>query len=266
MGRARDFRLLEDQRKIKAMLAEHAYLQLLNTKGMPPSEYLLEFKLRGYVNDEGATENIHQVRLSFPEQYPFSAPPKFSFLKGLFHPNVYRNGDVCHGWYLNNWNPAIRIDDLLMDIAKMIAFKRDSYNLKSPANYDCSEEWIEAHLIPTDFTPLKKVANTQLHPSESETDALPNETATTVKEVDLAVKLEETLAVKFEDALKAKFEEALDVELDSNAVVEVKIKSDKNLEDSSDVVKKTTALENESKNETATDSVKKAIKVIIKNG
>lgn len=155
MGRARDLRLAEDQRKIEELAEKVGYFQITNTRGLPPTEYTLEFCLQGYQNREGDIISDHIVRLSLPERYPFSAPPKFSILKGLYHPNVYKNGDVCHGWFLNNWHPAIHIDDLILDVAKMIAFKADSYNLKSPANYDCDAEWIENHQIPLDKTPLE---------------------------------------------------------------------------------------------------------------
>ncbi|MEZ4885091.1 MAG: ubiquitin-conjugating enzyme E2 [Chitinophagales bacterium] len=165
MGRARDMRLLEDQRKITELAEKVGYFQISNTRGLPPTEYILEFCLNGYLNKQGNTTNGHLVRLSFPERYPFSAPPKFAILRGLFHPNVYKNGDVCHGWFLNNWQPAIHIDDLILDVAKMIAFKADSYNLKSPANYECDEQWIAAHQIPLDETVLE--------PQEEEQNNLP---------------------------------------------------------------------------------------------
>lgn len=156
MGRARDIRLLEDAQKVRELELRSDYLSVTYKRGTPPTEYLLRFNLTGYLNREGKTTDKHIVRITFPEQYPFSAPPKFSFLRGLYHPNVYRNGDVCHGWYLNNWHPAIRVDDLLMDLAKMICFKKDSYNLKSPANYDCDEDWIAANQIPIDDKDLQQ--------------------------------------------------------------------------------------------------------------
>lgn len=150
MGRVRDIRLLEDQRKIETLTQRCDYLGLQSMHGTPPSEYMLEFNLKGYLNAAGNIAPKHPIRLVFPERYPFSEPPKFTFLNGLFHPNIYRNGDVCLGWYLNNWNPGIHIDDLLIDIAKIVCFKKNSYNLKSPANYACSQEWIAAHQIPID--------------------------------------------------------------------------------------------------------------------
>lgn len=154
MGRVRDMRLLQDWRKIKRMADAVPFLTIKRLKGQPPTEYILTFNLKGYVNGSGTIAHGHDVRLIFPEKYPLAAPPKFAFLKGLFHPNVYLNGDVCHGWYLNNWNPAINISDFIVDIAKMICFKTDSYNMSSPANYSCDKEWIAKHIIPIDNTSL----------------------------------------------------------------------------------------------------------------
>ncbi len=159
MGRARDLRLLQDQRKIYNFIDKLPFLDLKKWKGLPPSEYLLSFRLKGYLDEQGTISSEHELLLIFPEKYPYSAPPKFTFLKGLFHPNVYRSGDVCHGWYLNNWTPAIHIDDLLRDITKMICFKTDAYNLKSPANYDCNADWIAAHQTPIDSTDIDHLLN-----------------------------------------------------------------------------------------------------------
>lgn len=150
MGRARDTRLLSDYQKISEFTAKRPYVCITEVKGMPPVAYTLEFLLNGYVDETGKTARKHLLRIIFPEQYPFSVPPKFVFVNGLFHPNVYKNGDVCHGWYLHNWHPGIHIDDLLIDIAKIICFKTDSYNLKSPANFACDAEWIATHPIPAD--------------------------------------------------------------------------------------------------------------------
>lgn len=155
MGRARDRRLQNDAAKIENWVKDRNFVQIIEKEGLPATEYVLKFMLKGYLNENGEIANEHLLKISLPEQYPFAAPPKFTLLNGLFHPNVYKSGDVCHGWYLNNWTPAIHIDDLLMDVAKMICFKTNSYNLKSPANYDCNAEWIEAHSIPTDTTSLE---------------------------------------------------------------------------------------------------------------
>ncbi len=154
MGKVRDIRLAEDQKKITQLAARYPFLKITQVKGNPAYQYLLVFQLLGYVNAKGDLAQLHPLLVTFPEKYPFAAPPKFTFLKGLFHPNVYQNGDVCHGWYLNNWTPAIRVDDLLMDIMKMICFKKDSYNLASPANYDCDRDWIARHRIPADYINL----------------------------------------------------------------------------------------------------------------
>jgi len=159
MGRARDIRLLQDQQKIYNLVNFFPFMELTTWKGLPPSEYVFNFALNGYLNIQGDIANRHELRLIFPEKYPFSTPPKFSFTKGLFHPNVYRNGDVCHGWSLNNWHPGIHIDDLLLDIIKMICFKPSSFNLRSPANYDCDKNWVHTHRIPADATPVNYPRN-----------------------------------------------------------------------------------------------------------
>lgn len=152
MSSTRDTRLVEDQKKLEKLAAACDYLQVEPIRGNPPTEYLLTFKLNGYVDSSGKVSKTHKVRLTLPAGYPISDWPAFHFDKGLWHPNVYTSGDVCLGFSSSRWKPGFRIDELVIDIAKFICFKEDSYNLNSPANGGCSSSWISSHTIPVDST------------------------------------------------------------------------------------------------------------------
>ncbi|MGE5341248.1 MAG: ubiquitin-conjugating enzyme E2 [Candidatus Omnitrophota bacterium] len=148
---------MEDKKKLEKLVESCHYLTVQPIKGNPPAEYILTFKLRGYIDVEGNTRDIHQVRLLLPSGYPISAPPSFQFINRLWHPNVYLNGDVCLGFSGSNWKPSFRIDELVVDLAKYICLKEDSYNLKSLANSSCNAAWITSHTIPIDNTNILPV-------------------------------------------------------------------------------------------------------------
>ena len=156
MNKTREFRLLEDKKKLEKMAESCPYLTVQQVKGNPPTEYMLTFKLRGYIDSKGNTRDMHQVRLTLPSGYPILSPPSFQFVNKLWHPNVYRNGDVCLG-LSGSWKPGYRIDELVEDIAKYICFKKDSYNLSSIANSSCDASWIRTHTIPVDNTNILHV-------------------------------------------------------------------------------------------------------------
>jgi ubiquitin-protein ligase len=156
MNKTRELRLLEDKKKLEKMAESCPYLTVQPVKGTPPTEYMLTFKLRGYINRAGNTRDTHKVRLRLPAGYPISAAPSFQFVNKLWHPNVYSNGDVCLG-LSGAWKPGYRIDELVEDIAKYICFKKDSYNLSSKANSSCDASWIRSHTIPADNTNILSV-------------------------------------------------------------------------------------------------------------
>lgn len=157
MVKIRELRLLEDKKKLEKIAEFCHYLNVQPVKGNPPSEYMLTFSLKGYIDEAGNTRDIHQVRLFLPSGYPISMPPSFQFVNKLWHPNVYVNGDVCLGFSNSTWKPGFRIDELVVDIAKLICFKKDSYNLGSIANRNCDASWINSHIIPIDNTNILPV-------------------------------------------------------------------------------------------------------------
>lgn len=160
MGNTRDIRLSEDRKKLEKLALDCHYLTVKPVKGNPPVEYLLTFALRGYINSKGKTRDSHQVRLVLPAGYPFTTPPSFTFTGKLWHPHVFDNGYACIGFHGNEWNPGFRIDDLVIDVAKFICFKEDSFTV--PPRYPFSQ-WIQSHPIPCDDTNLLHSEKIKVH-------------------------------------------------------------------------------------------------------
>jgi len=89
--------------------------------------------------------------LTFPADYP-NMPPKMKFIADLWHPNIYKNGDVCisilhppgndeWGYEHANerWNPVHTVESILLSVISMLSSPND----ESPANLDAAKQWRE---------------------------------------------------------------------------------------------------------------------------
>ena len=86
--------------------------------------------------------------IEFPREYP-NKPPKLKFTSNLYHPNVYKDGNVCISIlhegvdeynYENpgeRWNPGHSVNSILLSVLSMLGYP----NFESPANIDASVEW-----------------------------------------------------------------------------------------------------------------------------
>ena len=160
MSKTRDIRLYEDLKILKELTESCQYLEINNAKSpfekineieKPQTEYMLTYTLKGYIDSSGKIRDIHRVKMTLPNNYPITEPPIFRFEDDFWHTNVYSSGEVCLGFgSTNKWKPTFPLEDLIIDIAKIICFKKDSYNTKSPANSACNQNWISSHQIPVD--------------------------------------------------------------------------------------------------------------------
>jgi ubiquitin-conjugating enzyme E2 I len=74
------------------------------------------------------------LEIEFSLDYP-SKPPKCSFPKGFYHPNIYPSGTVCLS-ILNeekDWRPAISIKIILMGIRDLLAHPNEEDPAQEPA-------------------------------------------------------------------------------------------------------------------------------------
>jgi ubiquitin-conjugating enzyme E2 A len=78
---------------------------------------------------------LFSLRLSFSDDYP-NTPPKVKFTTpGVFHPNVYVNGDICLDILKSQWSPSYDVRMLLISIQSLLA----EPNPGSAANPEAAE-------------------------------------------------------------------------------------------------------------------------------
>ncbi|XP_041512006.1 ubiquitin-conjugating enzyme E2 R2-like [Microtus oregoni] len=87
-----------------------------------------------------------KAHIKFPIDYPYS-PPTFRFLTKMWHPNIYKNGDVCISILhppvddppsgelpSERWNPTQNVRTILLSVISLL----NEPNTFSPANVDAS--------------------------------------------------------------------------------------------------------------------------------
>lgn len=72
--------------------------------------------------------------MKFSEDYP-SHPPEVTFKTPIFHPNVYKNGDICLDILKSNWSPVFDVSNILVSIQSLL----NDPNPKSPANGEAAK-------------------------------------------------------------------------------------------------------------------------------
>lgn len=116
----------------------------------------------GLVNDENIFEwvamiegpedsiyegGLFQANLKFPKSYP-NMPPKMKFITKMWHPNIYKDGNVCisilHPPEIDvtnametmdeKWRPVLGVREIILSVLSMLS----SPNLESPANIDAA--------------------------------------------------------------------------------------------------------------------------------
>ena len=86
------------------------------------------------------------ARLSFPTEYPL-LPPKMKFETPIWHPNIYKNGEVCisilhppeddkYGYESasERWSPVQTPETILLSVLSMLEAPND----ESPANVEAA--------------------------------------------------------------------------------------------------------------------------------
>ncbi|CDJ50263.1 ubiquitin-conjugating enzyme e2, putative [Eimeria brunetti] len=84
---------------------------------------------------EGGT---FQLELKFTNEYP-NKPPHVRFLSQLFHPNVYKDGNICLDILQSQWSPIYDISAILTSIQSLLS----DPNPSSPANQEAARLYAE---------------------------------------------------------------------------------------------------------------------------
>ena len=93
---------------------------------------------------------VFQATMVFPQTYP-NNPPKMRFTTPMWHPNIYKNGEVCvsilHEPVFDEfnemekmeekWRPILGVREVLLSVISMLC----SPNLESNANVDASIQY-----------------------------------------------------------------------------------------------------------------------------
>lgn len=105
------------------------------------------------VTIEGPPNTIYdgfhfQATLHFPQDYPMR-PPKMTFQTRMYHPNIFKNGDVCIS-ILNpppshpvsndlggHWKPTLGAKEVILSVVSLLT----DPNHDSPANSEASREY-----------------------------------------------------------------------------------------------------------------------------
>jgi ubiquitin-conjugating enzyme E2 A len=72
---------------------------------------------------------LYELTLSIPSNYPVK-PPKVRFKTEIFHPNIYKNGDICIDILQDQWSEVMSIEKILISIRSLL----NEPNVNSPAN------------------------------------------------------------------------------------------------------------------------------------
>ena len=76
----------------------------------------------------------YKILIRIGDEYP-AKPPHVKFISKIFHPNVYRDGQICIDILQGQWTPTLRIVSVLMSIQSML----DDPNPSSPANAEAAK-------------------------------------------------------------------------------------------------------------------------------
>ncbi|KPV71990.1 uncharacterized protein RHOBADRAFT_66976 [Rhodotorula graminis WP1] len=88
--------------------------------------------------------------LSFPPDFPLR-PPKMKFLTEMWHPNIYKNGELCisilhepgvdqYGYEdaSERWLPVHTVESILISVISLLS--QETPDINSPANVDAAKE------------------------------------------------------------------------------------------------------------------------------
>ena len=133
-------RLEYEWRRLQRAFAYHPHVRIVSTRGEPPSEYELEFKVRTLaLGQTGELEYAESapLRVWLPPQFPYAAPVVRPMI-GLFHPNL--SWEAVH--LGASWQPTDTLVDHLRRIGELLAWR--VYDPESVVN-SMAMDWLEAN-------------------------------------------------------------------------------------------------------------------------
>lgn len=141
-------RLQAEYNRVAQLFANHDRISIVETYGNPPDRYIIEYRLRGLVEEKGEIREraVHRAQIVLGRNYP-NELPRCNMLTPVFHPNI----DHLRICTEDIGAVGKTIDQVITFIGEMIAFQ--TYNVKSPLNGDAAR-WTVEHL---DRLPLERI-------------------------------------------------------------------------------------------------------------
>jgi len=82
---------------------------------------------------------IYEMRIKFDSDYPIK-PPSVKFITPMYHPNIYRDGQICVDILQNHeWSPVQNVRTILISIISLLM----DPNPLSPANREAAELYLK---------------------------------------------------------------------------------------------------------------------------
>lgn len=129
----RDERLRVDFERMQVLRSRSQFIDFVPA-GNPPDRYTIYFTCTGLMLDNGnlVTHDKHQVLIYLHLQYP-TQKPQITWVTPIFHPNI-RGRSVCLG---RSWSPALKMDDLCVELGSMIQYK--VFNVDDPLDPNAAQ-------------------------------------------------------------------------------------------------------------------------------
>lgn len=126
-------RLQSEYERLQLVFAQHERIQIIEAVGRPPERYVVEFKVKGLVEEGGQIRerDTHRAEITLGADYPRQMP-RCVMLTPVFHPNI-DHLTICTE---DIGSAGQTLDHTIIFIGEMISFQ--VYNLQSPRNGDAA--------------------------------------------------------------------------------------------------------------------------------
>lgn len=81
-------------------------------------------------------DGVFELEMEFTDEFP-QYPPTVKFITPVYHPNVYKNGNICLDILQKKWSSAYDIAAILNSIRSLF----DDPNPQSPANGEAARDF-----------------------------------------------------------------------------------------------------------------------------
>jgi ubiquitin-protein ligase len=126
-------RLQSEYERLKFLFGGHERIRIIEAIGRPPERYIVEFRVRGLVEEAGQIieRDTHSAEITLGPDFP-RRMPRCVMLSPVFHPNIDHLA-ICTE---DIGSAGQKLDRTIIFIGEMISFQ--AYNLQSPRNGDAA--------------------------------------------------------------------------------------------------------------------------------